>query len=185
MTQRKLHIGGQQKKLGWEILNANPGPDVDHLGDARDLTCFDKNTFDVIYASHVLEHFDYSSPDAKTFADGELVSVLSEWFRVLKPSGRLKISVPDLDIVARLFADKETYNKDDRFALMRIIFGGHIDQYDYHYTGLNQEIVLDALSLAGFGQVWKVENFNLFDDTSSYDFKGVPISLNVEAEKPK
>ena len=35
---RKLHIGGQVKAAGWEVLDANPGPIVDHVADARDLS---------------------------------------------------------------------------------------------------------------------------------------------------
>jgi len=184
MSTRKLHIGGQQQKGGWEIFDANSGSTVDHVGNANDLSQFDDNTFEVVYASHVLEHFDYSGPSAKTFLDGELVIVLSEWRRVLKPKGRLKVSVPDMDTLTKMYADRENYTKEDRFALMRMIFGGHIDRYDYHYVGLNEELIVDALQAAGYGRLWRVENFGLFDDTSNYCYKGVPISLNIEAEKP-
>ena len=51
---RKLHIGGKIKKEGWEILNALPNPDVDHVCNANDLSKFDDNTFTEIYASHTL-----------------------------------------------------------------------------------------------------------------------------------
>src|ERR1700677_4234075 len=34
----KLHIGGQVKAAGWEVLDANPGPIVDHVANARDLS---------------------------------------------------------------------------------------------------------------------------------------------------
>ncbi|MCX7169852.1 MAG: tetratricopeptide repeat protein, partial [Proteobacteria bacterium] len=50
---RRLHIGGKVRSEGWEVLNALPGPDVDHLGNANDLSRFADNSFDVIYASHV------------------------------------------------------------------------------------------------------------------------------------
>jgi predicted SAM-dependent methyltransferase len=54
---RKLHIGGQVKAAGWEVLDANPGPIVDHVANARDLSVFPDHTFERIYASHVVEHF--------------------------------------------------------------------------------------------------------------------------------
>jgi predicted SAM-dependent methyltransferase len=56
---RKLHIGGQTPAPGWEIMDILPGPHVDHLGNAGDLSRFPDNSLDEIYASHTLEHFDY------------------------------------------------------------------------------------------------------------------------------
>lgn len=78
MMGRKLHIGGHVKAHGWEILDANAGPHVDHVADARDLRRFDDDTFDEIYASHVVEHLDYKD---------ELVTTLSGWRRVMVPGG--------------------------------------------------------------------------------------------------
>ena len=66
---RKLHIGGTVKKKGWEILNAVPGDHVDHLGNAKDLSRFTENTFGEVYASHVLEHFDYKEELSKSLTE--------------------------------------------------------------------------------------------------------------------
>ena len=44
--ERRLHIGGRQTRSGWEILDVNPGPQVDHIGNAIDLGQFADNTFD-------------------------------------------------------------------------------------------------------------------------------------------
>ena len=60
MARRKLHIGGKEKKEGWEIFNIFPDKDVDHVGNANDLSRFEDNSFSNIYASHILEHFDYN-----------------------------------------------------------------------------------------------------------------------------
>ena len=49
---RKLHIGGKLSAAGWEILNVFDGPNVDHVGDAVDLSRFDDATFAEVYASH-------------------------------------------------------------------------------------------------------------------------------------
>jgi hypothetical protein len=64
------------------------------------------------------------------------------------------------------------------------MFGGHIDQYDYHVVGLNEEFLTDVLNAAGYVNIKKVAEFGLFNDTSSMLFKGVAISLNMIAEKP-
>ena len=58
IQRRRLHIGGKVKADGWEVLNVRPGPDVDHVGNANNLSQFADRTFIEIYASHVVEHFD-------------------------------------------------------------------------------------------------------------------------------
>jgi predicted SAM-dependent methyltransferase len=173
---RKLHIGGKTKAEGWEVLNANPDPCVDHVCNANDLSRFADNTFGEIYGSHIVEHLDYS---------GELQNTLKEWHRVLAPGGTLYISVPDLDVLAGLMLAKDELSLDERFLVMRMIFGGHVDKYDYHYVGLNQDFLASFLGMAGFVNLRRVPRFGLFDDTSNLVFKDTPISLNVIAEKPK
>ena len=59
MGIRKLHIGGKIKKNGWEIFNIFDGENVDHVGNAIDMSRFKNETFDEIYSSHILEHFSY------------------------------------------------------------------------------------------------------------------------------
>lgn len=171
---RKLHIGGKTKSDGWEVLNANPAPYVDHVCNANDLSQFADNTFTEIYASHVVEHLDYN---------GELQNTLKEWNRVLMPGGKIYVSVPDLDVLAGLFLEKNQLTADERFFVMRMIFGGHIDQYDYHVVGLNEEFLAFFLNESGYVNIRRVPEFGLFQDTSSMLFKGVAISLNIVAEK--
>jgi predicted SAM-dependent methyltransferase len=171
---RRLHIGGEAKSEGWEVLNANPAPHVDHVCNANDLSQFADGTFTEIYASHVVEHLDYS---------GELQATLKEWNRVLVPGGKVSISVPDLDVLAKLMLDKEGLTAEERYTVMRMIFGGHVDKYDYHVVGLNEEFLTGFLELAGYVKMRRVREFGLFNDTSSMAFKGVHISLNMIAEK--
>ena len=137
---RRLHIGGQVRLPGWEVIDANPGAWVDHVGNAKDLSRFGTGTFSEVYASHVLEHFDYKD---------ELLATLKEWHRVLSPGGMLHISVPDMDILARLFLDRQL-TIEDRFKVMRMIFGGHVDRYDYHVVGLNEEFLRRFFRGGGF-----------------------------------
>ena len=173
-AERKLHIGGLVRTQGWEVLNATPGDHVDHLGNANDLSRFPDNTFSSIYASHILEHFDYRD---------ELDATLREWHRVLDGGGKLYISVPDMDTLCGLFLDKQL-DARERFRVMRMMFGGHLDEYDYHVVGLNQEFLDKYLLSNGFVNPRRVRDFGLFDDASSLEIHGVAISLNVIAEKP-
>lgn len=171
---RKLHIGGKARSEGWEVLNANPAPYVDHVCNANDLSQFAADTFEAIYASHVVEHLDYKD---------ELAAALSGWNRVLAPGGKIYVSVPDMDVLARLLLDKNMLSVNERFMVMRMMFGGHVDQYDYHVVGLTEEFLGYFLTVSGYVNIRKVPGFGLFDDTSAMTFKGVPISLNMRAEK--
>ena len=173
---RGLHIGGRAKAEGWEILDALARPEVDHVGNAKDLSRFAEHSFDTVYASHVVEHFDYRD---------ELPAVLREWFRVLVPGGSINVSVPDLNTLAELFLLQESLTIDDRWQVMRMMFGGHMDEYDYHQVGLNEEFLSLYLLKAGFVQIRRVEDFGFFRDTSTMKFAGIPISCNLEARKPR
>ncbi|MFA4818128.1 MAG: methyltransferase domain-containing protein [Parcubacteria group bacterium] len=81
---KKLNLGaGQDKKIGYINIDWNPlaQPDVTH-----DLNSFpypfDDGTFDLIEASHILEHLD------KPFL------VMKELHRILKSGGELIVKVP-------------------------------------------------------------------------------------------
>lgn len=172
--ERRLHIGGVESKEGWEIFNICEGDFVDHKGDALDLSRFEDNTFEEIYASHIIEHLDYIK---------EIETALREWFRVLKSGGKLYVSAPDLDTLAQLIVMKDKFTVDEQFHLMRMIFGGHTNKYDYHKTGLTFSFLSHFLTTAGFSKIERVKKFDMFNDASSIGVKGVLISLNVVAEK--
>lgn len=169
---QRLHIGGKQVRAGWKILNAVAAEGVDYLGDVRDLSGFDDGQFAEVYASHVLEHLSQQ----------EILPVLQGIARILESGGRLMVSVPDLDILCRLFVSPQL-GANERFHVMRMLFGGQTDAYDYHYIGLNHEFLQHYLISAGFSKVTRVDSFGLFDDTSEFKPYGVAISLNLLAIK--
>jgi len=85
-SSRMLEIGpGKERLPGFETLDIMGGKQIDYVLDATKKLPFDDDTFDVIYASHVLEHVPWF----------EVERVLEEWVRVLAPGGRLEIWVPD------------------------------------------------------------------------------------------
>jgi predicted SAM-dependent methyltransferase len=172
---RKLHIGGRHRHPEWEVLDAIAEPHVDHVGNALDLSRFPTATFDALYASHVAEHFGYQK---------DLLAALREWNRVLVPGGTLYVSVPDLDTLAELFLLRESVDLRERFEIVRMMFGGQMHQHDFHFVGLNEEFLADFLKTAGFSDLRRVDDFGLFDDTSRFAFKGIPISCNIVARKP-
>lgn len=175
MNARRLHIGAIHGSDGWETMNVTPFPGIDHLGDARDLSRFPDGSFDLVYASHVLEHFDYRE---------EVDRVLSEWYRVLAPGGILEVSVPDFALLCRLIVD-ETVSPQDQWNLMRMIMGGHVDRFDYHQSAFTETFLRSFLERNGFVGIERVDSFGHFDDTSIFAYRGVPISLNMRGRKPK
>lgn len=98
---RFLEIGpGKRRIPGFETLSIMPGLEVDYVWDASKTLPFRHETFDLIYASHVLEHMPWY----------QLREVLTEWVRLLKRGGQLEIWVPDGLKIAKTFVDAESGN---------------------------------------------------------------------------
>lgn len=70
----------------------------------------------------MLEHLGY---------DGEILSTLKGFHCVLQPGGRLRVSVPDMDTLCRLFVHSNL-KVDGRFQVMRMLFGGRENEHDVH-----------------------------------------------------
>lgn len=66
--------------------------------DASKKLPFNNCTFNYIYHEHFIEHIEYS----------EGVRLIQECFRVLKPSGKIRISTPDLNFLVELFAENKS-----------------------------------------------------------------------------
>jgi SAM-dependent methyltransferase len=95
---RRLEIGpGLTRIPGFETLNVTWSPITDYVVDASAHLPFDDNTFEVIYASHVLEHIPWYLTD----------QVLREWCRILKHGGRLEVWVPDGLRICKALVDYE------------------------------------------------------------------------------
>lgn len=162
----KLHIGGTEPKEGWSIFNIQPGENVDFVGNVTDLSTFGNDSIEVVYASHVLEHLGYQK---------ELPTALREIHRVLHLGGHLFLSVPDLSELCWQFLRGDSQR---RFELMRIMFGGQTDDYDFHKVGLTSDILYSYLQDAGFDSAVRLDKLGIFADCSE-----MPISLNMRATK--
>ena len=102
--QRRLEIGpGANRIAGFETLNVIGGRQVDYVGNATQRLPFADNTFDLIYASHILEHVAWY----------QSAQTLKEWVRVLKPGGVLEIWVPDGFKIAEAFVAAERAGNRD------------------------------------------------------------------------
>ena len=100
---RRLEIGSGAKRIqGFETLDINPGKNVDYVLDCTKRLPFEDETFELIYASHVLEHVPWYM----------LRETLDEWVRILKRGGRLELWVPDGLKICKAFVDAELNEND-------------------------------------------------------------------------
>ena len=175
MEPIQLHIGGKEEHPEWKILDIEERDEVDYIGNANQLENFKDNSVARIYASHVLEHFHYG-------LNNEVVETLKEWKRVLIPGGELYISVPNLKTLCWLYIHPNLL-AGERHHIMRMMFGGQVDQYDIHRVGFDEGTLALYLEEAGFVHYESVSEFNLFKDCSSLRIIDTLISLNCIAKK--
>jgi len=173
----KLHLGCGDKILEGFVNYDLYNPIADIKCDIRNIP-FDDQSVDLIYACHVLEHI-------KRY---EVVETITEWFRVLKPSGKLYIAVPDFEAVVEHYME----NKDIK-QVQGLLNGGQTYKGNEHYVSFDFEYMRNLLLDAGFDSVerydWRESEFSYFDDFSKAYLPHMDIengrlmSLNVLAIK--
>lgn len=177
----KLHLGcGSRYIPGFVHVDFLPASHVDIVGPVEQLPMGDQSV-SLIYASHVLEHFDRHA----------YKEVLEEWFRVLKPGGILRISVPDFAACAAAYYENGL--ADGLSGLVGLIVGGQRDGYDYHKMIFDEEFLRRDLLDTGFREVrrwdWRMTEHSQVDDYSQayiphlHKDDGRHMSLNLEAIK--
>ncbi len=178
----KLHIGCGDKYIeGFKHYDARKVSDkIDYVGNADDLSIFEDNSIEEIYACHILEHFGRHHVN----------DVLKEWNRVLVPGGLLRIAVPDFESIVAYY--NET---GDVYKIMGLLYGGQTYEYNYHYVCFDQKSMEGRLTEAGFENIqrydWKDFLPEGYDDFSRaylphMDFEhGRLMSLNLTCTKVK
>lgn len=151
MSDIKLNIGAGSVVIdGFTPIDRKFGSEAFPLN-------YPDNSVSEIRASHVLEHLSFQ----------DVPQALAEWWRVLRPGGRLRLSVPDVRKVLDSGSEKWAY----------WLMGGQTDADDFHKSAYDEARLAGYLNQNGFVGIQRWESPNT--DTAAH-----PISLNLEAFKP-
>ncbi|WP_333464913.1 galactose-binding domain-containing protein [Microcoleus sp. T3_B1] len=165
-----LHLGcGNLDHPEFINIDIRPAPHIDYVRAIDDLSIFADESVDLIYASHCLEHFSHI----------EIPRILKEWHRVLKVDGILRLAVPDLDLIIKMYHD----HGNCIGAILGRLMGGQDYEFNYHKTIFNQASLEHLLlEVANFKEVrmWQPGTTDL---TNFPDCSHDPVSLNMEAIK--
>jgi predicted SAM-dependent methyltransferase len=181
MVEVKLHLGCGNKEIeGYINVDCRFLPSVDVVDNVRFLRSFKKNSVDVIYACHVLEHFsrwDYRQ-------------VLQRWHEILKPGGILRIAVPDFEKLVQHYL--KTKNLRD---ISGLLYGGQDYPENNHFWCWDYSEMQKDLEETGFKNIrpydWrKTDHFYVDDFSQAYlphmdKENGILVSLNIESVKSK
>ena len=176
----KLHLGCGKRDFGPDWVHID-GADFPHIV-SNNITKleFENESVDLIYTSHTLEYFDRD----------EVIEVLKEWNRVLKPGGVLRVAVPDFESMVSLYT--KGYELERFLGPMY----GKMDMGDikiYHKTCYDFKSLKKVLETNGFTDIslydWRdTEHSHIDDHSQAYiphmdKDNGTLISLNVECKK--
>ena len=177
----KFNIGCGPRNFGSDWIHIDGG-DYAHIS-SKDiyLKSFNKNSADLIYASHFIEYFDRN----------EIVIILNSWKKILKKNGKLRLAVPNFKSCAKLYINK-SFPLDNFLGPLygKMMMG---NKFIYHKTVYDFKSIKKLLNDIGMRKIneynWQKTEHSKFDDHSQAYLphmdkeNGVLISLNVECIK--
>jgi predicted SAM-dependent methyltransferase len=172
----KINLGSGGTPLpGFLNVDAlSDAPGVDLVADISKPLPLEDGSAELIYASHVLEHFPHD----------ETLAILRDWRRVLHDGGNLYVAVPNLEVIADMLLNRSGWFTPPHSPWVGAIYGGQKDEYDFHKAGFTPGWLTYLLTEAGFGNVQKVDRFaGLAAHGVSYSVMpfGINVSLNMIA----
>ena len=139
---KKINLASSDHIIpGWMNVDIRKVAGIDQIVDVRDLSAFADDSFDIVRASHILEHF---------YVD-EVPNVLAEWRRVLKPGGWMIVCVPSFRAtILRYKVNPHTINpcliEEFGPAVLSQIYGYGYTNAENHYY--KHRMAYDRRSLA-------------------------------------
>lgn len=179
---KKLHLGCGERNFGEDWIHID-NSQYEHIKyhDVCNLSQFKNNSVGLIYASHLIAYFDRD----------EVIMVLNEWKRVLKPGGTLRIATPHLRNMMYLYVFRNLPIEN----FLGPLYGKWKtnDKYVYHKTVYDFESLTKLLLDVGFKNIkmydWRKTEHAQFDDFSQAYIphlqkeSGTLISLNIECNR--
>jgi predicted SAM-dependent methyltransferase len=181
----KLHLGCWNRYIpGFVHIDLCDMSHIDFKSSIDDLSMLKDESVELIYSSHSFEYFNRK----------DAISVLKEWARVLKSDGVLRLAVPDLDSLIKVYKITGKIEKilGPLYGQMNITtLQGEVSLN--HKTVYNYESLSQMLYENGFTNIrrydWRDTIHKDYDDHSQAYFphmdkeNGILISLNLEAVK--
>lgn len=151
----EIGLGESKKKKGFITSDLNLKTDFPY--DLRLGLPFPNESIDLVYSEHVLEHFSY----------GDLISLLKDCYRVLKPNGVFSLVVPNARKYIEGYFHPEIMDVEkDCVYQFGLSYKSKIDYVNYifymdgqHRYMFDEENILTILSEIGFKDV-KLRNFD-------------------------
>lgn len=133
----RLIIGANRRQVpGWVHHDVLDLPGIDVRCDFWDLPeHVEASSCEAIQFTHVLEHF----PMKRTLEALELV------YGLLQDGGELYLEVPNFTWHAQEILANPRNRK-----IVEYVYGGQLDEYDFHYMGFTPEILEEDLMMTGF-----------------------------------
>ena len=180
--RNKVHVGcGKIYIPGFVHVDIQPAPHIDIVAEVDKLDVIPSDLMELVYACHVLEHFDR----------WHYVNALKEWFRILKPGGILRVSVPDFQACVEIYSSVGLVSGPS--SIVGLVCGGQRDVFDFHKMIFDRQLLSAALRNVGFTTIrewdWRTtEHADVDDYSQSYlphldKINGRLMSLNLEAVK--
>lgn len=163
-------------------LDIDPSVEPDVVADARALP-FEDCFADMVYSSHLLEHFSYR----------DTIAVLKEWTRVLKIGGKFVIVVPNLIWASKRVLDGAESQEHAELS-MSVFFSGQRGvvseaHEDVHRAGFTPEIMKGLLERLGCFEDVEVHtseaNYGMWDDPQFLKKDGTGFNIIAIAKKKK
>tara|TARA_B100002019_G_scaffold278694_1_gene279803 strand:+ start:2717 stop:3259 length:543 start_codon:yes stop_codon:yes gene_type:complete len=179
----KINLGCGWRDFGSDWTHIDGG-NYEHL-DSHDiyLNDYQQDSVDLIYASHIIEYFDRE----------EIKVLLSNWKDVLKPSGILRLAVPNFEKIVSLYI--KGYNDYKLDNALGPLYGKMPmgNKTIYHKTTYDFQSLKKVLEDSDFKNIkywnWEATEHSEFDDHSQAYYphmdkeNGTLMSLNVECKK--
>jgi len=140
----KLNLGcGLDKRQGYVNIDCRPECNPDLLHDLTKPLPYSDNSVDEIIAKDLLEHFSHH----------DVERILQDWYRVLKPGGKIYIQTPDMCTIALKILNGELWSWKQ---ISYWVYGGQEYPQNYHKSGFTSPTLTALLHKIGF----KVEKAN-------------------------